>query len=292
MPTALTILPDPPPPPTPIGLIAGGGRLPVIIAQGLRNAGYPVHGLGLVDQFDPVLPTLCSSFQPVGVLRLGSWGKALKRLGVQHAIMVGRVDKAKFMYDPWHALRYLPDARTLKVWFRKLRHDRRSSVLLNAVADELARDGVQLLDSTAPIPDQMASAGVMGQIHPSPEQRADVAFAWPLLTEILRLDVGQAIAVKDRDTLAVEAIEGTDRMIERAGSLCKKGGWTLCKGARAGHDRRADVPTVGLKTIENLHAAGGRCLALAAGDVIIIDKPSVLEAADRLGIAVLGVPAA
>jgi len=292
MTTALTILPDPPPPPTPIGLIAGGGRLPVIIAQALRNLGHPVHGLGLVDQFDPILPSLCASFQTVGILRIGSWGRALRHLGIHHAIMVGRVDKAKLLYDPWKVIRYLPDIRTMKAWYKHLRHDRRSSVLLNAVAEELGRDGVQLLDSTAPIPEQMATAGVMGQVHPTPEQRADVAFAWPLLTEILRLDIDQAIAVRSRDTLAVEAIEGTDRMIERAGALCKNPGWTLCKGARAGHDRRSDVPTVGLKTIENLHAHGARCLALAASDVIIIDKVAVLEAADRLGIAILGVPAA
>ncbi|HYE01628.1 MAG TPA: LpxI family protein, partial [Phycisphaerales bacterium] len=107
-----------------------------------------------------------------------------------------------------------------------------------------------------------------------------------------RLDIGQAIAVRERDVIAVEAVEGTDRMIERVGHLCRTPGWTLCKGARAGHDRRSDVPTVGLQTIENLHRHGGRCLALAAGDVIMLDKPEMLDLADRLGIAIVGVPQA
>src|SRR3954469_16092568 len=113
LPRPLPILPDPPPPPTAIGLIAGGGRLPIIIAQGLRDAGHPVHGLGLARQYDRTLPDLCSTFREVGLFRVGSWAKALSRLGVRHAIMVGRVDKAKFLHDPFRVLRNIPDFRTV-----------------------------------------------------------------------------------------------------------------------------------------------------------------------------------
>jgi hypothetical protein len=289
---ALTILADPPPPGTPIGLIAGGGRLPVLVAQGLRAQGHPIHGLGLADQFDPQLPPMCASFQSVGVLRVGSWGRALRGHGVHHAIMVGRVDKAKLMFDPWKLLKHFPDATTLVGWYRELRHDRRSHVLLNFVARQLELAGVQLLDSTSPINDHMASVGVMTSRQPSGEERGDYEFAWSLLSELLRLDIGQTIAVKDRDIIAVEGIEGTDRMIERAGTLARRGGWTLCKGARSGHDRRSDVPTVGVRTIENLAAAGGTCLALAAGSVIMIDKSTTLETADQLGVSIVGIPAA
>jgi DUF1009 family protein len=132
----------------------------------------------------------------------------------------------------------------------------------------------------------------MTRRQPTAEQRADIAFAWPLLAQTLRLDIGQSIAVRDRDVIAVEAVEGTDRMIERVGGLCRAGGWTLCKGARAGHDRRSDVPTVGVRTIENMHNHGGRCLALAAGDVIMVDKLELLDLADQLGVAVIGIPSA
>ena len=289
MPSPLTILPDPPAPPSPMGLIAGAGRLPVIIAEGLRAAGHPIHALGLANQCDPMLPSLCTTFRRVGVLRVTSWGKLLHRQGVAHAIMVGRIDKAAMMHSPWTIIQNLPDARTALVWFRKLRHDRRSHALLAAVANELGRSGVHLIDSTAPIMDSLAEAGVMTRRQPTADQRGDIAFAWPLLAQTLRLDIGQAVAVRDRDVIAVEAVEGTDRMIERTGHLCRSIGWTLCKGARAGHDRRSDVPTVGIKTIENLHRSGGRCLAIAAGDVIMIDKPELLELADRLGVAVVGV---
>jgi DUF1009 family protein len=161
---------------------------------------------------------------------------------------------------------------------------------LNAIADELDRCGVALLDSTAPIHDELATAGVMTRRQPTAEQRADVEFAWPLLTQTLRLDIGQAVAVRERDIIAVEAVEGTDRMIERVAQLCRAKGWTLCKGARAGHDRRSDVPTVGVKTIENMSAAGGGCLALAAGDVIMLDKQDMLTMADERGISIMGVP--
>lgn len=293
MPRPLTILPDPPPPPTAIGLIAGGGRLPIIVARGLREAGHPVHGLGLARQYDHDLPPLCSSFREVGLMRLGSWARILSRLGVRHAIMVGKVDKAKILHDPLRMVRNLPDAKTLLAWYRHKRgplaKDRRSHAVLAAIADFLDRSGVQLLDSTISIPDQLATAGVMTQKSPTAEQRADIEFAWPLLTEILRLDIGQAIAVRERDVIAVEAVEGTDRMIQRVAQTCRATGWTLLKGARAGHDRRSDVPTVGVQTVQNLYDHGGRCLALAAGDVIMVDRPEMLALADRLGVSVVGV---
>lgn len=263
-----------------------------MIAKGLIGLGHPVHALGLANQYDEGLSSLCVSFQKVGVLKVGTWGPMLRRAGVRHAIMVGRIDKARMMHDPLTMIRNLPDLRTIIAWYRHLRHDRRSHAVLAAIADELGRSGVHLLDSTAPIRDSLAEAGVMTRRQPTETQRGDIAFAWPLLTQTLRLDIGQAIAVKDRDVIAVEAVEGTDRMIERCGQIVRSPGWTLCKGARAGHDRRSDVPTVGTKTIENLYRAGGRCLALAAGDVIMVDKSEVLELADRLGVSIIGIASA
>lgn len=290
MTASLSILPDPPPPPTAIGLIAGGGRLPILVAEGLRASGHPVHGLGLLGQYDAALPALCSTFRDVGLLRVGSWGRILNRLNVHHAVMVGRVDKALLMHDPLRLVRNVPDLRTVVSWFKHLRHDRRSSAVLAAIAEELERRGVSLIDSTAPIPDHLATAGVMTRSQPSHQQRSDIEFVWPLLAELLRLDIGQSIAVRERDVIAVEAVEGTDRMIERVSVVCRAKGWTLCKGARAGHDRRSDVPTVGIQTIENLAVHGAGCLAVAAGDVIMIDRDEMLDRADELGIAVVGVP--
>jgi len=290
MPRPLAIPPDPPPPPTPLGLIAGAGRLPVLVAEGMSKMGHPVRAIGFNDLFDPALPALCDRFECVAPLRIGTWGAKLRRMDITHAVMVGRVDKARYMHDPLRLVRNIPDLRAAIVWYRRLRHDRRSSELLAAVAEELARTGVHLMDSTAHIEEHLATPGAMTRRDPSQAQSSDIEFGWPLLVEALRLDIGQSMAVRERDVLAVEAIEGTDRMIERVGELCRAPGWTMLKGARSGHDRRADVPTVGEMTIQKLHDAGGRCLALAAGDVILVDKPKTLALADKLGVAVVGVP--
>lgn len=285
--TGVAVLPDPPPAPTPMGLIAAGGRLPVLVARGMVSAGHPVRCVGLRGQFLDELRELCDELVEVPPLRLGAWGKALRSMGVGHAVMVGRIDKARMM-EGWRVvIANRPDMKTLLAMVRH-RHDRRSHILLTYIADELSREGVHLIDSTAHIAEHLASQGMMTKRKPSQGQQADIELGWPLLREILRLDIGQAMAVREGDVIAVEAIEGTDRMIKRVGELLRGANWTLLKSARAGHDRRSDVPTVGPRTIELMHECGGRCVALGAGDVIIIDKPETIELADRLGIAMVG----
>ena len=272
----------------PIGLIAGQGALPVIVAQGMRAAGRRVSCIGLADQYVPELPALCDDFAEAGVVQLGKWLRLARRFGVREAVMVGRVSKAR-MHDPLRLFRQLPDWRALNLWYRRLRHDRRSATVLGVLADELAKEGLVLIDSTTFIPDHMASEGTMTRRAPTDEQSSDIAFGWALLKQVGALDIGQSIAVRERDVIAVEAVEGTDRMIERAGELCRTRGWTLLKTARPGHDMRADVPTIGVSTIERMHAAGGGCIAVGVGKVILVDRPAVLATADRLGVAIVGV---
>ncbi len=274
----------------PIGVIAGGGVLPMLVAQGIRAAGRSVAGIGLRGNYEPEFPSLCDRFGIAGVVRLGHWVRLARRFGVEEAIMVGRVSKLR-LHNPVGVLLELPDVRTCRFWYRRMRGpDRRSSVLLAAVADELLDGGVRLIDSTRFIPDHLAHAGRMGRVVPTAKQLADIAMGWPILRQVAQMDVGQSIAMRAGDVVAVEAAEGTDRLIERAGSLCRKGGWTLLKTARDAHDMRSDVPSVGVATIENLARHGGACLALGAERAILLDKPAVIAAADRLGIAVIGVP--
>lgn len=282
--------PDPPAHAEPIGLIAGAGRLPILVARGLRSQGRQVLAIGFRGQYDSELPALCDRFRSVGLLRIGQWSRTLRRFGVERAIMVGGVDKAKTMHDRWRLLRRVPDRRTATLWYRHLRHDRRSPAILAAVAEELSRAGVTLIDSTLPIAEHLAHEGAMTRRLPTQTQRADVQFAWPVLMASARLGVGQALAVREKDILAVEAAEGTTEMIRRAGALCRRGGWTLLKGAGPSHDRRADVPTIGPETIRALADAGAGCAALEARGVIILEKPATLALADELGVAVLGVP--
>jgi UDP-2,3-diacylglucosamine hydrolase len=273
-----------------VGLIAGQGRLPILVARGIKAAGATVHCVGLREQFDADLPALCDDFASAGVIQLGRWIRLLRRFGVREAVMVGRVNKLR-MHDPLKLFRQLPDWRAVRVWYRRLRHDRRNAALLAAVADELRVSGITLIDSTTYITDHLAGAGVLGRVQPSAEQRRDIDFGWPLLRQVVELDIGQSIAVRERDVIAVEAVEGTDAMIERAGGLCRAKGWTFLKTAKATHDMRADVPTIGVETIERLSRAGAGCVAVGAGRVILIDRPAVLAAAERAGIAMVGIVA-
>jgi len=238
------VLPDPPLPPTPMGLIAATGRLPVLVAQGMKNAGHPIHCVALGGQYDEDLPGLCDTLESAAALGLSSWIRRLRKHKITHAVMVGRIDKASLLHSWTNALRNAPDILTFSIYFR-LRKDRRSHLVLASIADVLAERGIQLIDSTAHIQEHLATVGVMTKGKPSGAQLTDIEFGWQILQEMLRLDIGQAIAVHKRDVVSVEAVEGTDRMIQRTGELCKAKNWTLMKAARAGHDRRSDVPTIG-----------------------------------------------
>jgi len=272
----------------PIGMIAGGGRLPIAAARGIRAAGRSVCCVGLADQYEDELPGLCDAFRQVGLVQVGKWARVLRRWGCEEAVLLGKVRKTR-MYDPLLWLRYRPDFTAAKIWFWRLRSDKRADSMLGAVADELQADGITLIDSTKYISQCMADEGVMGKAKPTAANEADIAFALPIVHRMGDLDIGQAIAVADRDVLAVEAIEGTDAMIERAGALCTKGKWTLIKVAKPNQDMRFDVPTVGPRTIEKLAAHRANCLAVEAGRTIVLDREKMIAAADAAGIAVVGV---
>ena len=145
-----------------------------------------------------------------------------------------------------------------------------------------------MIDSTRYTPDQLATPGVMGKRQPTEKQWADIRFGWELCRTVSRLDIGQAIAVIDREVIAVEALEGTNAMIERAASLCRTGGWTLIKVANTEQDMRMDVPTIGTTTIDKLAAARAACLVCEPTRTILLEKQKVLELADRYKIAVVG----
>lgn len=271
----------------PLGLIAGQGTLPIETARGMRAAGYRIICTGLAGQTRPELAGECDVFQQVGLIRINQWIRVLKRHGCTQAVMVGRVAK-EGIYQRFHLFRYLPDWRTVRVWFVRLRHDKRNDALLRAVADELASGGIHLIDGRPFVSESLAVDGVMTRRQPSAGVLADVDFAWPLLRRINELLVGQSLACKDREIIAIEAVEGTDRMIERAGTLCRRGGWVLCKASNSNQDMRFDVPTVGVKTVENLHRHGGAALVLEAGRTIMLERETLLKRADELGVVVMG----
>lgn len=274
-------------PDSPLGLIAGQGVFPLLVARGARAAGRRIVCAALSGNSDPDLRHEVDLYHPVGTLRLGQWIRVLRRHGVREAIMVGRVGKSQ-MYSRTRWLTYVPDLRTIRLYFTRLRHDKRDHAVLLAVADELSAEGITLIDSTTYTKDHLATPGVLTRRQPTDAQRRDAEFGFPLCKMVSGADIGQAMAVVDKDVIAVEAVEGTDRMIERAGQWCKGRSWTLIKVGNAKRDLRVDVPSVGVQTIEKLKAAGCGCLVLEAGQTMMLEKPRVIELADRLGIVVVG----
>lgn len=270
-----------------LGLIAGEGIFPVLVARGARSAGLRVICAALSGCASSDLKKECDVFHWVGVVRLGQWIRYLRSHGCQNAIMVGRVKKSQ-MYDRWRYIRFLPDFRTVRLWMTRLRHDKRPYAILGAIADELAQEGVNLIDSTTYCHDQLADEGVMTKRQPTDQQWRDIEFGWEICSALSRMDVGQAIAVYQRDVIAVEALEGTNAMIQRAGQLCKVPGWTLIKVSNTQQDMRVDVPVIGCQTIENMREAGAGCIVLEAGKTLVLEKPKVLELADRYKIAIVG----
>ena len=272
-----------------LGLIAGEGRLPFLVAAGAKQAGLRVVCVGLEGSVEPDLAGEVDVFYEVAVARPGSWMRKLRRHKVSRTIMVGRVAKGR-IFTPWRILRYLPDLLAFRIWYWRLRRKpKQNDMVLSALADELASGGIILENSTMYCKEHLATAGVMTKRRPSASVRDDIEFGWQIVKKLGELDIGQAIAVKEREVIAVEAIEGTAKMIERAGRHCRSGGWTLIKTSKPKQDERFDVPCVGPDTIRSLAANGAKCLVLEADRTIIIDKSETVAMADELGIAVLGI---
>jgi hypothetical protein len=191
------------------------------------------------------------------------------------------------MYGRYRLLYYLPDWTSLRLWFFNVQ-DKRNDTVLCAVADTLGDRGITLENSVQYCQEDLAPHGVLTQRQPSATQMRDVDFGWPIAKEMGRLDVGQSIAVMETEIIAVEAIEGTDRMIQRAGSLCRRGGWSLIKVAKPQQDMRFDVPTVGPDTIENLHRNGAKMLVIEAGRTLMVERESMIGLAEKYGMVIMG----
>ena len=270
-------------------MIAGAGEFPRLVARGAKRQGHRVVVVGLRGSCEPALRAEVDAYYEAGVARLGHWLRILRREGASQAIMAGKVRKAQILELPrWRQwLAYLPDWTSIKVWFFRTT-DRRNDTLLRAVADEMMLKGVELIDSTKYCPEALAEDGVLTKKGLSPAQRSDADLGWRIAKEMGRLDVGQSIGVKDKDIIAVEAIEGTDAMIARAGNLCRAGGWTLVKVAKPDQDMRFDVPTVGPETIERLAEAKAAALIIEAGKTLFLQRERTIELAERYGIVIVG----
>ena len=176
----------------------------------------------------------------------------------------------------------------IRIWYQQSKA-RQTNSLLMALADELAQEGITMEDSVQFCQDDMAPVGPLGEGNPSKDQAKDIAFGWKIAKAMGGLDIGQSICVRDLEVIAVEAIEGTDQTIRRAGNICKVGGFTVIKVAKPNQDMRFDMPTIGPETLKVMHQSGGTVLAIEAGKTVVLNRQLVGKLARKYGIVVVGV---
>jgi DUF1009 family protein len=270
----------------PVGLIAGAGRFPVLFAEKARQLGIPVVCIGIADMADPSLKTICTEFRWLKRLSLGFALRLFRRTGVRQWTMAGKYHK-HILFQPWKWLRFLPDWKAARLWFSHRRRDNKDDSLLLSLIDAFKTEGFHCVSALEICPELLVVSGNLTQRKPTEKELADIRFGWALAKEMGRLDIGQSVMIREKACIAVEAIEGTDKCIERAGELCKKNGFTVVKVAKPQQDMRFDVPTIGPKTIESMRAAGAATLAIEAGKTIILDEPETIALANRYRIAII-----
>lgn len=265
-----------------LGIIAGGGEFPGLVIAACRAQGRPFHVLALDGHASPAIIGDAAA----DWIRLGEAGTGLKRLreaGVTELVMIGPVRRPTLseLTPDWWTARFFA-----KVGLKALGDDG----LLRALAHALENEGFRIVGIDDVLSDCLATEGVYGQLAPDAQAEADIARGFEVARGLGALDVGQAVVVQQGLVLAVEAIEGTDRMIARSAEVKRDGlGGVLVKVKKPGQDRRLDLPTIGLATLRACHAAGLRGLAVEAGGTLVLGRDALIEEAEKLGLFLVGV---
>lgn len=273
-----------------VGLLAGAGRFPLAFAEAARRQGVAVYCVGVWGMASDELASVCEGFAWTPLARIGRTIRLFHRWDISHIVMAGKIEKTLILH-PFRLWRLLPDWRTLHMWFRYATRDKRDDTLLLAVIKEFERDQMTFGSALDYCPELLVKHGFLTRRKPTPAQWKDISFGWELAKEMGRLDIGQSVMVKDTAVLAVEAIEGTDRCIRRAGELCKRGGFTVVKVAKPQQDMRFDVPTIGTQTIHSMRDSGAKVLAIESEKTIVLDQEEVIGLADKLGISIVALDA-
>ena len=260
----------------PLGIIAGSGTFPLLVARAARRLGHRVAAAAIKGQ---TAQELTGEVDEIVWLRLGQLGgliKGLKKAGVERVVMCGAVDKTGIF-----SLR--PDLRALKE-MKRLTH-KGDDALLRGLGEVLAEEGIEVVPTQELLPELLARRGPYSKRAPDRRETADAALGWRVAGELGRLDVGQCVVVKDGVVAALEAVEGTDRAIERGGSLAGPGA-VVVKRCKPQQDTRFDLPTVGVTTVRTMITAQASCLVVEAGRSLVFDPQAMSELADRKGIAI------
>lgn len=262
------------------GLIAGNGKFPFMVVEGARQSGVELVVAAIREETDPEMDQRADRVKWVGIGQLGRMIRFFKEEGVEKAIMAGQVKHVQIFS------RAVPDARMLKVLL-KLRR-RNTNALIGAIATELQSEGIELVDSTCFLQDSLPKRGTITRREPQKHEREDIEYGLEIAREMAGLDLGQTIVIRGKACVAIEAMEGTDDTIRRAGTLTG-GRLTVVKVAKPNQDMRFDVPVVGVPTIEAMVEAGATCLCITAGKTLMFDRDEMVRAADRNKIAIVAV---
>ncbi len=263
-----------------IGLIAGGGKYPLLFAQAVKARGLPLTILAIKGEGGAALKSFADRYYEVPVTRLGKLLKIIKREKITEVAFAGHVRKSKAL------LKARPDLKTLLLWSSL--QTRNDDEILRAVAKEIEKAGARVISPTQYLPELLTPQGVLTRQSPSPSQWEDIIYGFSVAKALGELDIGQCVVVKDKMVVAVEALEGTDATIKRAGELVK--GAVVVKVFKPRQDPRFDLPSAGLETIVTMKEAGARVLALEAGKSLFFDREKALSLAEEAGIVVVGVP--
>ncbi len=274
------------------GLIAGNGKFPFMVVEGARRAGVSLSVAAIREETDPRIEKEVDRLTWVSIGQLGKLIRFFKGEGVEKAIMAGQVKHVQIFS------RAIPDARMLKMLLKLKR--RNTDSLIGAIASELASEGIDLIDSTFFLQDYLPQAGTLTRRKPTAAERADIDYGLEVAREITRLDLGQTIVVRGKACVAIEAMEGTDSTIRRAGALMRgegaehgvklgDGPLTVLKLAKPNQDMRFDVPVIGLPTIEAMFEAGAACLCISAGKTLMFDREELVARADKFDMAIVAV---
>ncbi|MDD5216702.1 MAG: UDP-2,3-diacylglucosamine diphosphatase LpxI [Candidatus Omnitrophica bacterium] len=267
-----------------IGVIAGNGCFPLLVAREARVQGYRVVVCAILREADESIEKQADACRWVKVGELKKLVDFFQKENVTEALMAGKVEKVRLFQE-----NVSPDFEMIKVLMKT--RDFKDDSLLAGIADFLAGKGIQLLDSTIFLKDHLPGPGVQGRHKPSKAVMEDIRFGFQMAKSIAGLDIGQTVVVKKKAVMAVEAIEGTDHAIRRGGEL-GGGKVTVVKVAKPNQDMRFDVPTVGLHTMKELIAAQAEAFAYEAGKTIIMDREDFIDRANQKGIVLMGVDSA
>jgi len=263
------------------GLIAGNGRFPFLVLEGARQRGVEVVVAAIKEETSSEIDQCAGKVEWMGVGQLGRLIRLFKREQVTHVMMAGQVKHHQIF-----RLNALPDLRMVRLLARL--STKNTDSLIGAVADELAQEGITLISSTTFLESMLAPAGVLTRRSPTKEERSDIDYGLDIAREIARLDLGQTIAVKDRAVVAIEAMEGTDAVIARAGEVTRGRSFVIIKVAKPEQDMRFDVPVIGIPSIQQMIAAGASAIHVTARKTLLFDKDGLIALADANGIAVVG----